>query len=252
VNQEEAKQVLLLYRPGTADAEDPEVEVAMEVARQDPELGRWFMQHVEFQKAMRSSLRQIEVPSHFKAALLAGNKMVFPAVWWQRPAIIWLAAATAVFVLVIGLAALRFRLDSRLDRFATFKERMVSEVQREYAMEWETSDMGQLRQSIASSGGQADYEVPKALEKLKLTGGGVLKWQNNKVSMVCFDRGGGRILFLFVTKRDAFKDPPPLRTPQLGVVLNYMTASWTQGEDSYVLAGPGEKDLETFAKSYLD
>jgi hypothetical protein len=57
-----------------------------------------------------------------------------------------------------------------------------------------------------------------------------------------------------VTKRNAFKDPPPLQTPQLDVVHNYMTASWSRGDTSYVLAGSGEdeNDLKSFARRYLD
>ena len=54
------KEILLLYRPGTADAEDPQVAEAIEFAKRDPELGRWFEQHQVFQAAMRAKFRQIE------------------------------------------------------------------------------------------------------------------------------------------------------------------------------------------------
>jgi hypothetical protein len=66
VNSAEAKAVLLLYRPGAADAADPPMTEALELARQDPELGRWFEEHRAFQKAMRAKFRQIEVPAHLK------------------------------------------------------------------------------------------------------------------------------------------------------------------------------------------
>ena len=70
MNSSEAKEVLLLYRPGTADAADPQIAEALELARRDPELGRWFEQHRAFQKAMRAKFRQIEVPAHLKTSLL--------------------------------------------------------------------------------------------------------------------------------------------------------------------------------------
>ncbi len=250
MNRDEAKQVLFLYRPGTADAEDPEIVAAMEVARQDPELGRWFNQHAEFQKAMRAKLRHIEVPTHLKGALLAKDKIVRPAVWWSRPAVLPIAAAAAL-ALFLGLAVVWFKTASG-NQFANFQERMVSEVQRQYVMEWTTSDMSQLRQSIASRGGQSDYEVPSGLRDLKLTGGGVLRWHTNPVSMVCFDRGGGQMLFLFVMKRQALNNPPSASgKPQLAVVHEWLTASWTKGDNSYVLAGQEEADLRTFARKYL-
>jgi len=66
----EAKEVLLLYRPGIADAGDPRVAEALELAARDPEMRRWFNEHRAFQKAMRAKFRQIEVPHHLKASLL--------------------------------------------------------------------------------------------------------------------------------------------------------------------------------------
>ncbi len=251
MNRDEAKQVLMLYRPGTADAEDPEIMAAMEVARQDPELGRWFTQHAAFQNAVRAKLRQIEVPQHLKDQLLASDKILRPAVWWSRPAAGWLMAAAACIVVLVGLVRFWTRpVDT--SRLANFQERMVSEVKRQYVMEWKTSDMRQLRQSLGSRGGRSDYDVPRGLQNLKLTGGGVLNWHTNPVSMVCFDRGGGQMLFLFVMKKQAVKDPPPpAQNAQLAIVHEWMTASWTEGDNAYVLAGEGEGDLQTFAAKYL-
>ncbi len=256
MNREQAKEILLLYRPGTADAEEPEVVSAMDVARRDPELGAWFQRHIAFQGAMREKMRQVKVPSHLKAALLARAKAGLPAgvvapPWWTRPTTVWYSAVAAACAVVLAVAFFWPRASAPSDRFANYKERMVSEVQRQYAMDWETSDMNQLRESIAARGGQADYTVPRGLRDLKLTGGGVLKWQSNPVSMVCFNRGGGQMLFLFVMKRDAVKDPPA-QTPQLSVVHEYKTASWTEGDNAYVLAGNDEKDLQAFARTYLD
>jgi hypothetical protein len=70
MNCSEAKEVLLLYRPGIADAADPQIAEALELAGRDPELRRWFDQHRAFQKAMRAKFGQIEVPVHLKASLL--------------------------------------------------------------------------------------------------------------------------------------------------------------------------------------
>jgi hypothetical protein len=70
MNCSEAKEVLLLYRPGTADAADPQIAEALELAGRDPELRRWFDQHRAFQKAVRAKFQQIEVPAHLKTSLL--------------------------------------------------------------------------------------------------------------------------------------------------------------------------------------
>jgi hypothetical protein len=70
MNSSQAREVLLLYRPGAADMADPQMGEALELARRDPELGRWFEQHRAFQKAMRAKFRDIQVPAHVKSSLL--------------------------------------------------------------------------------------------------------------------------------------------------------------------------------------
>jgi uncharacterized membrane protein YbaN (DUF454 family) len=245
MNRDEAKEILMLYRPGTADAEDPQIEEAMALARRDPELGRWFENHRAFQQAMRAKFREIKAPEHLKVALLAGQKIVRTEAWWRTP--VWLAAAAAiVLLLTLGWIWLRPPIP---DRFADYRGRMLSMVQRgyEYQMDWKTADMADLRQKIAGKGGPAGYELTKGLEKLKLTGGAVVPWRNNPVAMVCFDRGDKQMLFLFVMKRAAVKDPPP-ESPRLTKVNNLIAASWTSGEQTYVLAGPQDPE---FAGKYL-
>ena len=239
----QAQEILLLYRPGTADAEDPQVVAAVEVARRDPELARWFERHCAFQQAMRAKLRQIDVPAHLKTALLVQQNVIRPPIWWQRP--VWLSAAAAL-LLLLGLTTLWLR-PANPDRFANFQARMVSTALREYRMDLVTNDMRQLRRFIAGKGAPAEYQLPKGLEKLQLTGGGCLQWRTHPVTMVCFNRGDNQMLFLFVMKRSALKDPPA-ETPQVSKVTELQTVSWTQGEYTYVLAGPEEPQ---FLDKYL-
>jgi hypothetical protein len=65
--------------------------------------------------------------------------------------------------------------------------------------------------------------------------------------MVCFDRGDGRMLYLFVMDRSAVKDAPPV-TPGVVTANKLVTASWTRGDRTYLLAGPEEAG---FASKYL-
>lgn len=231
----EAKQALLLYRPGTADAQDPEISEALTLVKQDPALQEWFDQHCAFQQAMRRKLRGIAPPPQLKARILMTPKILRPRVWWQNP--VWLAAAAAV-ALLVTLAPLW--LPSRVpDRFKDYQYRMVGAVLRDYRMDVVTNQMEVVRRVLSEKGAPRDYAVPARLQQLALTGGGALRWRSHPVAMVCFDRGASQMVYLFVIERAALKDPPPA-APRVAKINKLMTASWTAGDKSYVLAGPDE------------
>lgn len=240
----EAKEILTLYRPGTADAEDPAVIEAMAVAREDAELKEWFARHQAFQSAMRDGFRGIPAPDHLKIALLTRQKPVQPALW-RRPTFWWTSAVAAV-ALLAAIVAYQFTPPTP-DRFTDYQSRMVATVLRQYRMDVLTQDMPHLREFLTAGGAPANYALPAGLARLQLTGGGLLRWRNHPVSMVCFDRGDREMLYLFVLKRSALKDPPP-ETVRMGRIKDFVAASWSSGDITYVLAGPPEADFE---KKYL-
>lgn len=234
---QEAKQVLLLYRPHAVDSHDPETAEALLLARQDPELGRWFEEHCGFQKAVRQKLCQVPVPPQLKNRILQERKIVRPS-WWQQPA--WLAVAAAVVILT-AVAPLLFTPD-RPDKLADCRARLVRETLRSYQMQIMTNDLEQVRRFLGQQGAPADYRVPPSLNRMTVTGGGKLKWRGNPVSMVCFDKGGGHMLFLFVVSRSAVKEAPSPTRPEVKQVSTLGTASWTEGNNTYILAGEERPD----------
>ena len=242
MNIHEARQILLLYRPGTADAEDPQMREAIELAGRDPELARWFQEHCAFQEGMRAKFRQIEIPPHLRAALLSVEKIIPMPLWYRRP--VWLAAAAVV--LFIGLAGAWLALKTP-DPFSQFRNQMVARAMVEYRMDMETNDMSQLRKFMAANGAPADYEVTKGLARLELSGGVLVNWQSSPVAMLCFNRGDKKMVFLFVLNRAAIKEVPS-ETPQSIKVQELFTVSWSRGDKTYILAGPPESD---FVKKYL-
>ena len=269
MTRQQAQQILLLYRPGTADWEDPEVAQAIKLAGEDPELGRWFQQQQAFQAAVRTRFRDIVVPEHSQLAArmseAAGSHDVRPeseagpvslpvrqAPWagkrptapWWRPAI-WLASALAL-VLIVGFVASWLK-PVRPDRFTHYERMMVSTAIRGYNMEYATPDLGQLRGYFAGKGAPADFSVAPGLSKLTLLGGTALTWRNHPVAMVCFDRPDKKKVWLFVMPSAALKDAPP-SLPHESRISSLMTASWTAGGQTYVLAGPPERG---FREKYL-
>lgn len=250
MNSFEAKTIIQLYRPVGADADDRQIAEALEMARRDPELAQWLEDEQKFQQAVREKFRQIPIPSEHKEKLLAqgirglsgDQKMIRPQQWWRNP-VNWRTAAAILVLIGLGLALTGLWNRPRVaDTFSDYESRMVRSALREYRMDLVTNDLSQIREWMASRGAPADFIVPDGLSSLSLTGGGVLRWRNHPVTMVCFNRGDDQMLFLFVMNRSAVEDPPSA-TPELEKISKLLAASWTDGDKTYLLAGPEEADF---------
>lgn len=234
MNSKTAREILIRYRPGTSDEHDPEMAEAIAFSQQDPELRDWFRSHCEYQRAIREKIRSSPVPADLRERLLSSRKVVRVPFWKKTKALV---AAAAVFLL-LGVA-LVWKPGGSSDRFARYEARVVGSAVREYHMDVVTNDMAALRQHIARGGAPGDYDIPEPLRQLELTGGGVLTWRNNPVGMVCFDRGDHQMLFLFVARTSAFRDPPSPK-PQVTRLADLISVSWRVGDKCYTLAGPAD------------
>jgi len=89
--------------------------------------------------------------------------------------------------------------------------------------------------------------LPEPLQKVAVAGCAVESWQGRKVSMICFRTGKPLVsgeqsdLWLFVVDLRTVKNPPPIGAPQLAKVNQLITATWTQGNQLYVLGTKGDE-----------
>lgn len=250
----EAKEILKLYRPGTADTSDPAFAEALAQCERDAQLKKWFTEHCALYSALRAKFREIQVPEGLREQIIAERKAhtrIVPL--WQK-AVLLAGAAAAVALIVFEIQS-TWQPRERHD-FAAFRDHMVGNIARGYAsMDTNSSDSKAIRQFLAQKGDIADYELPKNLEKNAKPAGCVatITWRGKKVSMICFLTGRPlkakfpSDLWLFVTDRSTMPDPPTATAttpafkdlPRLGV----STASWTVGNRIYVLATEGDKEL---------
>ena len=246
MDSRQAKEILMRYRPGTTDGSDPEFAEALEQVKRDRELGRWFERHRAFQSTVADRFKQITVPQHLREKIVAEYNPTRIIVWWRRPVFQALAAAAAI-VLLFGLVY--FKLPAREDKsFAAFRNRVVRNAQRGYAMDITTTNLSEIRQYLAAHQANADYVLPAPLAKLPGDGGAILRWHDKKVSMVCLDLGGHHDLYLFVADRSDLPDAPATDEPLFARIEKLTAASWSAGDKTYVLAGPGD---EQFIRGYL-
>ena len=242
MNREEAKTILLLYRPETADSGDPQIAEALALAKQDPELARWLDEHCARQNALRTKFRQIEIPAGLKEQIISERAAQEKIIFWQRN---FAPAAAVVMAIIIGLIIRApFWFHSRADdTFAIYRSRMVSTALRGYAMDLAANNPAQLRTYLAQNRAPANFILPAALQQVAVTGCAIEHWQGAKVSMICFHDGKPNApgdLWLFVIDRASVKNAPANASPQLSKVSQLITATWTQDDKLYLLGTEGD------------
>ena len=210
MNRDEAKNILLLYRPGLADTDDPQIAAPAGLKEQ-------IISEQAAQERMQATRRQ------FRLAL-------------------------AAVVLVTGLLAVYwFPRHTPEDTLAVYQNQMASAALRGYAMDLLTNDATAIRAYLVQNRAPADFTLTDSLGKTALAGCAIEDWQGKKVSMICFRTGRplppgvASDLWLFVADRAAVKNLPAGAGPQLARVNRLITATWTQGDKVYLLGMEGDE-----------
>ncbi len=242
MNVDEARTILLLYRPGTADAEDPQIAEALALAKREPELARWLEEHCALQVAVRTRFRKISVPEGLKEQIISEQAIKERVGSW-RPRLT--LAAMAAVVLLVVMAAVWFPHRPADDTLAVYRSQMVSLALRGYGMDLVTNDPVQIRVYLAQNQAPSDYVLPATLRKTAVAGCAVEGWQKGKVSMICFHTGRplppnqSSDMWLFVVDRASVKDAPAAGEIRFVAVNRLATAVWAQGDKVYLLGTEG-------------
>ena len=232
MNSEEAKQLLEVYRPGSADAADPRFAEALERVQRDPELSHWLKAQNEFDGLMAEGLRTVEAPADLKASILA-SRQVIRVPFWRETRVRVAMAACAVGLAVLGTSLL----GQRAPHFPEFREELVARAWSGDAhLDFESSDVVRIRQWLAKQQATPDLSLPSGLQNARVHGCRMVEVDNRRVPMLCLSEGS-RHLHLFVVDGGMFAGLPTAETPDFQKCGAWKTASWQQGERTFVLTG---------------
>ena len=250
MNHGQAKQILLIYRPGTSDADDPEIAEALALVRGDAELSRWFDEHCARQTALREKFRQIAPPLGLKEQIISEHRARTKAV--SRRAGVMAVAAVAAVLVLLALFAFHYWPQkselphSRPNTLANYQREMMTIALNSYAMTAMTN-LDQVHSWLAQKQAPSDYDLPTGLKSAAVTGCAVEPFRSAKASLICFRKGNtlppgqSGDLWLFVIDQTAVQDVPSTATPQFIPVNGVMTATWTQNGKLYLLATKGDE-----------
>jgi hypothetical protein len=244
VDSIEAKRILRAYQPGMESDADPRIAEALELTKRDPILAAWFEEQSALNSTLTAKFAEVPVPGDLKERILAERKIVRPTLWWRSRTAL---AAAAALVLLVAVTAMFFRSMAGSDLHA-YRKDMVQFVADLYKMNARATTWDGLRQSLAKQGWPSDFIVPDALRSVRLEGGCMHYWREEKVSLACMKTAENKGLWLFVIPRASLQSAPALPAPQFATVGKLSTATWTSGDKTYLLAS--EADIEAL-KKYL-
>jgi hypothetical protein len=249
MNRDEARQILQAYRPGGEDADDPYFADALAMVKYDPELAEWFAKQQAFDARISGSLRQVPVPSRFKAKILAQRKNE-PAPtlnWWRQmfalqPPASW--ALAAVILMVFGLA-LFWNHSQPKSGFTEYSVQMVNAaLLDQHHVDRDTGNLKAALASLPINLTESQISLPIRLDGGNgLDGCRSLAWHGQNVAMLCFSPAGGGHVDLFVTAAAIFTDAPPANHPRFAISNGTPTASWTHDGEVYLAVSHSDETV---------
>ena len=247
MNHEEAKTILLLYRPGTADSNDPQIAEALILAKQDADLGAWLERQNLLQKIIREKFQQIEPPPGLKEQIIAALPPAPEKILFLSRYAVLAAAAMVIAFITVAFLWTRSR-HPGTNSLANYDRQMVGLAQRAYAMDLVTSDPAKIHAYFGQTHAP-DFILPSGLRDIAMTGCAVESWQGAHVSMICFRTGKQHLaagqssdVWLFVVDPAAVPNTNPSSSPQLAKMDRVAMANWTQDGKLYLLATLGDEN----------
>jgi len=240
MNNQEARLILQAYRPGGEDASNPLFAEALEQARRDPELQKWFAEQDALETRLKARLETaIPVPGGLKSELLALRK-ISRVPWWFQPMKL---AAAAVVVLLLGLGVFFLFLHPQT-QLASFRETMARySAQQQGHIVFESHDLAAIQQWLQGRGIEINFDLPTALPDRSTQGCRVVDWNRHKAAMLCFVLNGEH-MDLFVIDRSSLPELPENGLPQYVKTGGLMTATWSKGDKVYLLTGENKELLQ--------
>jgi len=250
MNKQQAMEWLSAYVPGEDLDHCPEMREALELAESDPELGEWLARRLEMDARMRSVLDEEPVPAGLEESLLKTvRQSASPArrrlTWFK-----WTFRVAAIIVIGMG-ATLYMRRNEAIiqeiqsaftgttpDSYTEFREGMAYYVRSVYfQLDHLTSDLSSIDSWLNKKQAPTYEALPAELARLNPLGCKELTWQGQRVTLVCFHNGQGKIVHLFILDRDR-ADPRQYQDIQhVAKSHDLETGGWMTASRIYLLVG---------------
>ena len=242
MTDEEAKLILHAHRPGGQDANDPDVNAALEHVRTRPELLNWFEQQQQSDAALSRKLKQVAAPEGLLESLVPPQPAAAPG--WPP-----LAAAAAIAFLLVGSLWWASQNKNRPLEFAALRREMAHQLVQFPNLDLEAERWAELEQWLSTDPAWAQARIPAALQRFPGIGCRNLEWRGAKLGLVCFSVQGEVLHVLLIPPSALPELSLPLQQPEMLSVGRWNTAAWRDANLGYlVLTRASPSLLQTLIK----
>ncbi|MGV3663007.1 MAG: hypothetical protein ACO1TE_22675 [Prosthecobacter sp.] len=230
MNREEARLELdaTTLRPQDTSPE------AREMARTDPELGAWLERRTAFDESVAEAFQGMTVPSDLRAGILRAAKP--PSLVRRRVAWLTSTLAAAAACLAFGWTLL-WPGNSAMAAWESDSLSAVAKVEYGVArLDEKAANFEAVRQLLNARDCPCPNAVPKALAKLRTHGCKHIQVDGRPATLICFELEPGKEAHLVVFNNADLCDCPGQGQPCFKSSKNWRYASWSHGEQAFVLA----------------
>jgi|KBSSwiStaDraftv2_1062776.scaffolds.fasta_scaffold92409_3 hypothetical protein len=241
MNRDEAKYILRSFHLNGLDTDDPQFQAALEMIQHDPELREWFSTEQVLDQKLSDAFRAFPVPPALQRELLAARNVVPPAAWWRQP--VWMSVAASLALL--GVLSVLLSRTAHKRPFAEFHSYIIETAAQLDHLDIRTGDLAQVREWLRAHRAPDDFAIPGRLHGKSSVGCRVFSWNEQNISLLCFDIENNKVAHLFVMDRSVLTNWPEGGVPQIETAGNGIaTAAWSDSKRIYIMAlEQGERDL---------
>jgi hypothetical protein len=206
MTREQAKECLSALRPRVVDAGDPTIQLALELAKKDSELGSWLARQQEFDEILIEKFSSIRPPEGLKEIILESlEETDRPIHSWRMG---WLALAATVVLAALLLSHQVDLFRSPSQRFHSFYSDALAmvAVKPMPKLDLETASLWTAQAFIEQHDAPRLGQFPQKLQAMATAGCRVFVWRQHPASLTCFRLPSGNLLHLVVIGEDALGD----------------------------------------------
>jgi hypothetical protein len=238
MNRDEIRKILSAYQSGDEDA--MLFAEAKQAAQKDPELAKWFAEEQEFDLAVTEGIGATTVPAGLKTRILAKGPAtrIHERLWPRRIAL----AAAAIIVFAVFFSSWRGLFVPNVS-LADYRSEMVSFIKITPPLELESTSLDRIRDWLGQRDAPIASAIPSGLSALDPVGCRILTFRGHEVTLICFRRGPGKLVHLFVVDRGALSKLPNATAPVFAQEQEWMTAAWQDTNHAYLMGTQGDRAL---------